>query len=222
MIQKKIHYCWFGNNEKSNLIKACIKTWEMYMPEWEIKLWNEENSPMDHPFIKKAMREKKYAFVADYVRCYALYSEGGVYLDTDMEIIKDISPLLKYDFFSAYEDSDTNKISCGVIGAIKEHELMEKMLQHYDENNNYYELIPQILGRKYKECNKINSKILSSDSFYPYNPFDSKKLVKQFMYSHITPNTYGIHHWGYSWKFSFYEKLLNKLRKIYNIKYING
>ncbi|MFW1972552.1 glycosyltransferase family 32 protein [Acinetobacter bereziniae] len=213
MIPKVIHYCWFGGNEKSALIDACIESWKKHMPEWKIIEWNEKNSPLDHPFVQKALKDKKYAFVADYVRCYVLYNFGGVYLDTDMEIIKDLTPLLSFDFFSAYEDSDFTKVSCGAIGSIKQHKIMQEMLLYYNENYKYYTLIPQILGMKYREEFYENSKILSSESFYPYNPFDENKPVKQLMFSHITEETYGIHHWGYSWKFNLMEKIINKLKK---------
>lgn len=217
MIPKIIHFCWFGGAEYPPLIKACIESWKIYMPDWKFKLWNEENSPMDHPFVQKAMKDKKYAFVADYVRCYALYNEGGVYLDTDMEIVKDISPLLVYDFFSAYEDSDVTKVSCGVIGSIKSHEIMNNMLNYYDNNKKTYKLIPQILGEIYREKLYENTVILESNSFYPYNPFDDSKPVKQLMYSNIKENTFGIHHWNFSWKFSLFEKIINKIKSfLYN------
>ncbi len=213
MIPKIIHFCWFGGNEKSALIKACIESWVRYLPEWQIIEWNETNSPVNHPFVKKALADGKYAFAADYVRCYALYEHGGVYLDTDMEIIRDLSKLLIYDFFSAYEDSDIKKVSCGAIGSCINNRLMKEVLNYYDKNNNFYIAMPQILGEIYNKDKYSNSIILPSESFYPYNPFDEKKPVKQLMYSHITSQTYGIHHWNYSWKFSFIDRLINKIKK---------
>ncbi|MFW2043338.1 glycosyltransferase family 32 protein [Acinetobacter sp. ULE_I001] len=216
MIPKQIHYCWFGGNEKSPLIKACIKSWQNYMPEWEIVEWNERNSPIDHPFVQKALKEKKYAFAADYVRCFALYNFGGVYLDTDMEIIKDLSPLLSFDFFSAYEDSDFTKVSCGAIGSRPKIFLLQEMLSFYDENTNYYKAMPQILGEKCANLNLEGHVILPSQTFYPYNPFDHEKPVKQFMFCHITEETFGIHHWNYSWKFSLSERIINRIKSFLN------
>ena len=215
MIPKIIHYCWFGEKPMSPLIQACILSWKKYLPDWEIKEWNELNSPIDHPFVKKALQDKKYAFAADYVRCYALYEYGGVYLDTDMEIIRDLSPLLIYDFFSAYEDSDKSKVSCGAIGSLKGNILMYKMLKYYDQNSTMYIAMPQILGKIYNDSKFSNFKILKSDSFYPYNPFDESKPVKQLMFNQIVDETYGIHHWGYSWKFSFFDRVINKIKKYY-------
>ena len=133
MIPKIIHYCWFGENPMSPLIQECIKSWHRYLPDWEFILWNEDNSPLEHDFVKKALKDKKYAFVADYVRCHALYEYGGVYLDTDMELIKDISTLLNNDFFAAYEDSDQDKVSCGVIGCIKGHQILKLVLDFAEE-----------------------------------------------------------------------------------------
>jgi len=215
MIPKIIHFCWFGGNEKSPLINACIESWHRYLPDWEFIEWNENNSPIDHPFVKKALKDKKYAFAADYVRCFALYRYGGIYLDTDMEIIKDLTSLLKFDFFSAYEDSDTTKISCGAIGCIESHFLMEKMLKYYDKCT-IYKAMPQILGDIFEVNNDSeNLYIFSSESFYPYNPFDPQKKVKQLMYSHIKKDTYGIHHWNYSWKFNLFQRIVNKLKIIF-------
>ncbi|MDH0032427.1 MULTISPECIES: glycosyltransferase [unclassified Acinetobacter] len=214
MIPKIVHYCWFGGNEMSPLIQECIKSWHRYLPDWEFILWNEENSPLEHAFVKKALKDKKYAFVADYVRCYALYEYGGVYLDTDMEIIKDITLLLSYSFFSAYEDSDYSKVSCGAIGCEKEHLIVKKILEYYDNQPNLYIAMPQILGKVYTSLSCADCIILPSTSFYPYNPFDEEKPVKQLMYVHIKEDTYGIHHWGYSWKFNYFERIMNKLKRI--------
>ena len=214
MIPKVVHYCWFGKAPMSPLIQECIKSWHTYLPGWEFVLWNEENSPLEHAFVKKALKDKKYAFVADYVRCHALYKYGGVYLDTDMELIKDISTLLDNDFFAAYEDSDRDKVSCGVIGCIKEHQILKSVLNFYDINSDVYKTMPYILGDVYNEISKERDMILSQNSFYPYNPFDPDKPVKQLMYMHIKEDTYGIHHWAYSWKFNLFARMVNKLKRI--------
>lgn len=213
MIPKIIHFCWFGGNEKSELIKACIESWKSHMPDWDIMEWNEENSPIEHPFVKKALSDKKYAFAADFVRFHVLNEYGGIYLDTDMEIIRDLTPLLKYNFFSAYEDSDITKVSCGAIGSVRNNNIVRAVLDYYDQHHTYYIAVPQILGKIYNELESDNSIILSKESFYPYNPFDDEQLVKQLMYKNIREETFGIHHWAYSWKFSFFDRLVNKIKK---------
>lgn len=104
MIPKVIHYCWFGKTPKSPLIQKCLQSWKKKMPDYEIKEWNESTFDVDSiPFTRTAYAEKKWAFVADYVRLYALYHEGGIYLDTDIKILKKLDPFLDYSFFSCQE-----------------------------------------------------------------------------------------------------------------------
>jgi mannosyltransferase OCH1-like enzyme len=131
MIPKIIHYCWFGNNELSDLEKMCISSWEKYCPDYSIKLWNELNSPMDHSWVRESYRHKKFAFVSDYVRFYALNNEGGIYLDTDMLLVKNIDNFLIYDFFIGYEDDFT--LSMGIIGAQKGNVRISHFQKFYDE-----------------------------------------------------------------------------------------
>jgi len=90
MIPKIIHYCWYGHGEMSVPIKETIDSWRQQCPEYELKLWTEENSPVDLPYLRDALKHHKWAFAADYMRFYALYHEGGVYMDTDMFLIKPI------------------------------------------------------------------------------------------------------------------------------------
>ncbi|WP_372753017.1 glycosyltransferase family 32 protein [Mariniflexile sp.] len=105
MIPKIIHYCWFGGAEKSPFIKQCIATWEKFLPDFEISCWSERDFDLDSvPFVKQAYQAKKWAFVADYVRFYALYKEGGLYMDTDVKVLKPFPEAwFEYDFFSAHE-----------------------------------------------------------------------------------------------------------------------
>ena len=100
MIPKTIHYCWFGKSEMPELAKKCIASWHKYMPEYEYKLWNEDNFDVySVPYTKEAYDVKKYAFVSDYVRLYALNKEGGIYLDVDFEVFKSFEDLLHWDAF---------------------------------------------------------------------------------------------------------------------------
>lgn len=105
MIPKKIHYCWFGGAEKSALIRQCIDTWRKVMPDYEIVEWNEKNFDLQNavPFVKEALAAGKWAFVADYVRLYAMYTEGGIYMDTDVKVIKRYDEFLDNSFFSCQE-----------------------------------------------------------------------------------------------------------------------
>ena len=105
MIPKIIHYCWFGGNKKSAFIRSCIESWQKYMPDYKIRCWTEKDFDVNSvPFVKEAYEAKKWAFAADYVRFYALYTEGGIYLDTDVKVLKPFDEeWLHYDFFSGHE-----------------------------------------------------------------------------------------------------------------------
>lgn len=106
MIPKIIHYCWFGRGEMPELAEKCIASWHKYMPDWEYKLWNEELFDVNSvAYAKEAYEAKKYAFVSDYVRLWALNNEGGVYLDTDVEVFKPFDDLLGIDAFAGFEGS---------------------------------------------------------------------------------------------------------------------
>lgn len=103
-IPKVIHYCWFSGEEMSPFIKDCLNTWSNVMPEYKIKLWDADSFDFSSvPFVQEAFQAKKWAFVADYVRLYALYSEGGIYLDSDVKVFKNFSDFLEYDFFTSHE-----------------------------------------------------------------------------------------------------------------------
>ena len=106
MIPKVIHYCWFGGQKKSDFIKKCMHTWEEVMPDYQLRCWSD--SDVQHliskiPFIQKAYELGQWAFVADYVRLYALWTEGGIYMDTDVKVVKPFDEYLRYSFFSGHE-----------------------------------------------------------------------------------------------------------------------
>ena len=105
MIPKVIHYCWFGRNPLPPLAKKCIESWKKYCPDYEIKEWNEDNFPMDYnDYVKEAYEAKKWAFITDVVRLFALVTEGGIYMDTDVEVIKPLDGLLQYEAVSGFEN----------------------------------------------------------------------------------------------------------------------
>ena len=130
MIPKVIHFCWFGGKRKPRLIKDCIRSWKRYLPDYEIIEWNEENSDLSHPFVKEAYELKKWAFVSDYIRLKALYDFGGIYLDTDMMVLKPFESLLDNNcfFFAVYKDY----VSCGIIGAKKNNKIILDFLMIYN------------------------------------------------------------------------------------------
>lgn len=101
---KKLHYVWLGGNPLPSAVKSCINSWKKHLPDWEIIQWNEKNFEVDKfPWVKEALKNKKYAFAADFIRFYVLDIYGGGYCDTDVEICRDITPLLSHSFVGALE-----------------------------------------------------------------------------------------------------------------------
>ena len=132
MIPRKIHYCWFGCGEMPQLAKDCISSWHRYMPEWEYKLWNEDNFDVySVPYTKEAYEAKKYAFVSDYVRLFALDKEGGVYFDVDFEVYKPFDDLLHWHAFAGFEGSKYAPLMMGVIASCPNGQWVKEQLDHY-------------------------------------------------------------------------------------------
>ena len=132
MIPKTIHYCWFGKNNKSSLAEKCLTSWEKYCPDYEIKEWNENNFDINCcQFVKEAYATKKWAFVADYARLYILKEYGGIYMDTDVEVIKPLDRFLVHHAFSGYEDMESN-FPTGIIGAEANNPWITYLLTYYD------------------------------------------------------------------------------------------
>lgn len=212
-VPKIIHYCWFGGGEYSPLMKKCMLTWNTYFPDWEIRKWDESNIPANIPYLQYALEQKLYAFAADYVRFYALKNFGGVYLDTDVEVIRNFSPLLELDAFAASEHKNNIYINGAIIGGRKDTPLFTELLKHYDEQKPIvFKTLPNVIMEVYKEKPELLT-VLPYESFYPYNPYDQGQNVKQLMYCDITENTYAIHHWHKTWKFSKWQKLLMSIKK---------
>lgn len=107
MIPKIIHYCWFGRGEMPELVQNCISSWHTHMPNWEYRLWTEDNFDMlsAPAYVQEAYAAKKFAFVSDYVRIWALEHVGGLYLDTDVEVLKSFEPLMNDTAFIGLEES---------------------------------------------------------------------------------------------------------------------
>lgn len=135
MIPKVIHYCWFGRNKKPELVQRCIASWRQYCPDYEIIEWNEDNFDVDMiPYTKDAYADKKWAFVSDYARLWIVYTQGGVYLDTDVLLKQTIEELLQYDCWLASED--VRYVSTGLgFGAIKGFPLIGSMKARYEAEN---------------------------------------------------------------------------------------
>lgn len=131
MIPKKIHYVWVGGKEKPADIQRCMNTWKKHLRDYEIIEWNEKNFDIDsHPFTKSAYAARKWAYVSDYIRAYAIYNEGGIYLDTDVLILDDFEKFLNDRAFVGYENPDYPFTA--VFGAEKGHPFVKSILDYYE------------------------------------------------------------------------------------------
>lgn len=138
MIPKVIHYCWFSGEKKPRLIRRCIRSWKKVLPDYDIKCWDANSFDFDSvPFVKEAYEAKKWAFVADYMRLYALYTEGGIYLDSDVELFKSFDEFVNFSFFSGTDIRTPNRdrfaIEAAIMGAEKGNIYVKRCLDYYNE-----------------------------------------------------------------------------------------
>lgn len=206
MIPKKIHYCWFGNVTKPKKVLNMIENWKSSMPDYEIIEWNESNVPFLNEFAKNALEEKQWAFVSDYVRLCVLKMYGGIYLDTDVEIIKPFDDLLMNRSFLCLESD--RSICTAVIGAESQLSWINDLISIYDqcEDDGKYKIIDLVPNSNFfyiyfeKEYSRISEKgpcffeditIYTSEYFSPID-FNTKKII-------LTENTFAIHHFSATW-----------------------
>lgn len=133
MIPKRIHYCWFGHGEKSKLAERCIKSWHKYCPDYEIVEWNESNVDIyGNPYMEMCYNNRKYAFLADYVRLVIVEKYGGIYLDTDVELLSSLDELLVNQGYIGFETIGSVNTGMG-FGSIEHGKMVQTMLREYDQ-----------------------------------------------------------------------------------------
>ncbi len=134
MIPRIIHYCWFGGNPLPKSAQRCIASWRKFMPDCEIREWNEQNFDVNaHPYTRAAYAAGKYAFVSDFARYKILEEWGGIYFDTDVESVASISDLLQLEAFMGIEDAQPPTVSSGLVMAVEAHHpILQEMLDFYD------------------------------------------------------------------------------------------
>lgn len=136
MIPKIIHYCWFGRGEMPQLAKDCVASWHQYMPDWEYRLWNEDAFDVNQvPYTREAYQAGKFAFVSDYVRLVALEHEGGLYLDTDVEVFKPFDDLLVFKAFAGFEGSKHKPMGTCVMASEPNGEWVTEILEAYQDRH---------------------------------------------------------------------------------------
>ncbi|OKP87635.1 glycosyl transferase [Paenibacillus sp. P32E] len=188
-------------------MNKCINSWKVYLPDYEIKEWNEKNFDVEsNRYTQEAYKEKKWAHVTDYVRLYVLYHHGGVYMDTDVEILKNIDVFLLHSAFSGFED--INLIPTGIMGAEKNNAWIKDLLTYYDgktfyKDNGELDLVPNTrtiteLSYKYGLVSNGQYQVLNQEVYiYPKEYFCPKEYASNKI--KITENTYCIHHFNGSW-----------------------
>ena len=203
MIPKKIHYCWFGRGKKTKLMERCIRSWRKYCLDYEIIEWNEDNFDLDmNGYTRWCYDNKKYAFLSDYARLVIVAEHGGIYLDTDVEIVRSIDPLLEKNAYFGFEDERHVNTGLG-FGSEAGHPILKIMQEAYG----------QLLDGKHGTigCPMLNTEALVSlglqlngeyqviggADIYPveyFNPYDDPtgKL-------NTTENTYSIHWFAKTW-----------------------
>ena len=210
MIPKIIHYCWFGRGEMPELVQNCIASWHTHMPDWEDRLWTEDNFEIASApaYVQEAYAAKKYAFVSDYVRLWALESEGGLYLDTDVEVIKSFDPLLNDTAFIGLEESLALLPGTCVMACEAHCQWVKDMLATYDGTHFLSEegtmdmtTNVQRLGkrmvegglqheRKVQHLPQWGLRVYTHDYF---SPITSTRVMRK------SKNTYCIHRFAGSW-----------------------
>jgi hypothetical protein len=220
-IPKVIHYCWFGNNLLPKLGQKCIESWEKHCPGYRIIKWDESNFDItSNQYVKEAYEAKKYAFVSDYVRLHALYKHGGIYMDTDVEVLKPLDVFLSNKAFSGFEDEI--QIPTGIMACMQHHPLFKKFLEYYDERSfirkdgtlDLTDNVKIITGMCTKEGFIPNNtkQTIADFTLYPKDYFCPKNFYTGKI--QLTQNTCTIHHFNSSW-FDKERKLLLDLRRIF-------
>ena len=227
MIPKIIHYCWFGRGPLPELAQKCIASWKKYLPDYEIKELNEDNFDVNIiPYTAEAYKAKKYAFVSDYARFWILYQYGGIYFDTDVEVIRPIDDIVERGNFMGFEtdpkpqlkeDASEASVNPGLgMGVAPGLGIIKKMLDYYE--GRHFEFIPGGIGQLTivhiatevlrKAGLKQQQGILQVDDMwiYPAEYFCPINLKTGRI--HVRPNTRTIHHYAGTWQdkhFSFKE-----------------
>lgn len=219
-IPKQIHYCWFGRKEIPKQFRLYMESWEKYCPDYEVIRWDETNYDVGKcPYAKEAYENGKWAFVSDYARIDILNEYGGIYLDTDVELVKNLDSLLTYDFFCGFERNNYINFGLG-FGSVACHPILENLLGIYNEihfeEDGKVNLTPcaiyqlqAILQYGFVHDNKYqmkgNTVVFPSEVFAPENTLNIQSIQ--------TEHTYSIHHYSSTWWDENEKNELDKMRE---------
>lgn len=222
-IPKIIHYCWFGRNPLPELAEKCIASWKKFLPDYEIKEWNESNYDVHKiPYIAQAYDAKKYAFVSDYARFDILYQYGGIYFDTDVEVIKDLTPIVDAGAFMGIELPGLINSGLGIAGQ-KGLPIFKEIIESYEKDSFQIEDIVEMktvvtrvtdifINHGFISENRMQQ--ISEIKIYPAEFFCPKD--NRTMELHLTKNTYTIHHYDASWVDARTKKMILEKNAIEN------
>jgi hypothetical protein len=229
MIPKIIHYCWLSDDTYPNKIAYCINSWKKHLKGYDFILWDLKKFDINSSlWVKQAFENKKYAFAADYIRLYALYYCGGIYLDSDVELLKPIDELLTLPYFVGKENSHS-EVEPAIMGVEKGTEWIKKCLDYYDNRSFITEkkefdtrTLPDIMSEIIRK-NYIIQDICSIEEFgndvsllyrFPADFFSPRDWQTNKL--KITTNTYSIHHYCASW-LPLAKKIRVKIRRFFHL-----
>ena len=197
MIPKKLHYCWFSGEPFPEDLQRCIDSWQKFLPDFEWIKWDREKAlATDIPWVSEALQQKRWAFAADAVRLYALYTEGGLYLDTDVEVLRSFDDLLERPYIFGYENG-SRRIEAATMGCEAGSAPIKAALDYYKGKNFCYSekdvdqmVLPNILQESFQKFEGLQ--VMNESVFSPKSFIDGK--IRN------TAETYSIHHFSSSWR----------------------
>ena len=229
MIPKVIHYCWFGRNPMPKKFKKYISSWHKFCPDYEIKLWNEDNYDVNkNSFISEAYKQKKWAFVTDYVRVDVVEQFGGIYLDTDVELLKPLDSLLCYKGFAGFECSDY--VNFGLGYGAEPHNPFVKVIRDFYHNLEFNEdttkqytgpiIQTNILSKSGLNINRYIEQEIDGFHIFPTEYFCPMNYNQ--IYDFLTDKTYSVHHFSATWldkqEYKKFKRNSRRIRRIYYVK----
>lgn len=191
-----------------------MDSWQSKLADYDLIRWDESNTELDTPFLKAVFSKGHWAFLSDYVRLRAVSEHGGIYLDADVEVVRDFSPLLDCRMFIGEEKP--GRVTTGVFGAEPGHPLLAECMDIIDLRHSQarpYLIAPEVAMLALDRVGGSEVRVLPPRYFYPYNPYNSELPTKELMFQDITSDTYAIHHWGKSWQQGLIERAWKKLER---------